>query len=246
MPKRKRYGAAATRKRTKRSNIRRRRRVRATSWKIARPMRPRVYNFTRSYVETIQLVNNPSGPVPSGWSVTDDAGMVKAQAFNLAQLPDYSEFTSLYAQYRILAVKTTMYFSSTNSNAGDDSLANRQILLYMAPNRNGVSNTVKPLTESHFLQTQATKKKLCLNTNGRPISVYMKLNQLNEVFSGTVNTDYTAVRPKFLSTTETATPHYGLDFRFQRVDNAGFSAGGAAYPSCKMIHKVYLQCRQVE
>lgn len=145
MPKRKRYGATATRKRTKRSNIRRRRRTRNT-WKIARPMRPRVYNFTRSYVETIQLVNNADAPgIPAGWSVTADAGMVKAQAFNLAQLPDYTEFTSLYAQYRILAVKTTMYFSSTNSNAGDNTLANKQIMLYMAPNRNGF-----PIQSSHL------------------------------------------------------------------------------------------------
>lgn len=210
-------------------------------------MRPRVYNFTRSFVETIPLVNNADSPsIPSGWSVTADAGMVKAQAFNLAQLPDYSEFTNLYAQYRIMAVKTTMYFSNTGSNAGDNTLSNKQILLYMAPNRNGISNTTKPLTEEHFLQTQATKKKLCLNSNGRPISVYMKLNQLNEVFSGTVNTDYTAVKPKFLSTTETGAPHYGLDFRFQRVDNGQFSDGASVYPQVKMIHKVYLQCRQVE
>lgn len=247
MPKRVRsYGKSSIRKRTKRANMRRRARKSRGGWKLARPMRPRVYNFTRCFVETVQLVNNAGGPVPDGWQIAADAGMVKAQAFNLAQLPDYSEFTSLYAQYRILAVKTTMYFSSTNSDQGNEALANKQILLYMAPNRNGVGHAVKPLTESHFLQTQATKKKLCLNTNGRPISVYMKLNQLNEVYAGTVNSDYTAVKPKFISTTETSTPHYGLDFRFQRVDNGLFSAGGSVYPSVKMIHKVYLQCRQVE
>ena len=55
-------------------------------------------------------------------------------AFNIAQLPDYSEFTSLYAQYRLLAVKSTMYFSSTNSDQGNEALANKQILQYLVDN----------------------------------------------------------------------------------------------------------------
>jgi hypothetical protein len=209
-------------------------------------LRPRTYNFTRQFVENIQL--NP-GSIPTGWSFVGN-GMVRSQEFRISQLPNYTEFTSLFAQYRILAVKQEYYFTDTGSvNVVEGSVNNsggKQILMYINPNAVGAANAAS-LTEDFFMQSQCAKKRLCLHASGRPVKIYTKLKQLSQIYSNEVlNTDYAKIRPKFLSTGEVNAEHYGLDMRLERVDGQPFSTGGNIYPYMKIITKLYLQCRQVQ
>lgn len=211
------------------------------------PMRPRTYNFTRSFVENVSL--NTNSP-PTGWTAVEN-GLVRSQAFDITLLPDNTEFTSLFAQYRLMAVKQEFYFAATSSGTtvnpsdGMINVGNRQIMMYMNPNPVG-QNNASSLTENFFMQSQVCKKRLCLNSVGRPVNFYKRLNQLSAVFSNELGvTDYAKIRPKFVSTAETQTQHYGFDTRIQRVDGNGFSTGGDEYPTVKIVTKVYLQCRQV-
>lgn len=213
--------------------------------RVARPLRPRTYNFTRSFAETIEL-NNTTPPL--GWTSVDN-GLVRSQPFKLADLPNYLEFVNLFSQYRLLAVKQEMYFSNTNSVNNvigtQSDLGNKQIIMYCNPNMVGYDNT-SLLTEQFFLESQSSKKKLCLNAIGRPVKIYSKVKQLVKVFSDELdNTDYSKAYPKFVSTGDINTEHYGLDMRLARIDGNIFSTGGNNYPSVKIITKVYLQCRQV-
>lgn len=232
------------RKRPVRRNVRRRFHRRR---RVPRALRPRTYNFTRQFVENIQL--NPSSP-PTGWSFVGN-GMVRSMEFSLAQLPNYTEFTSLFAQYRILAVKQEYYFTDTASvnienTSGYNNTGGKQILMYINPNAIGSANA-SSLTEDFFMQSQCAKKRLCLRASGRPVKIYTKLKQLSQIYSNEVlNTDYVKIRPKFISTNEVNAEHYGLDMRLERVDGNEFSHGGDEYPHVKIITKLYLQCRQVQ
>lgn len=75
--------------------MRRKRNFRRRTFK--RSIRPVIYNFKR----TVELENME---VPSG-----SAGFIKIYAFYLGQVPNVSEFTNLFDQYRIMAVKITFY-----------------------------------------------------------------------------------------------------------------------------------------
>lgn len=241
MPYRKRNVRCARPRRNIRRRFRRRRR------NIPRTLRPRTYNFTRQFVENIEL--NPASP-PSGWSFVGN-GMVRSQEFSLALLPNYTEFTALFAQYRLLAVKQEYYFTDTgsiniNTTTGYNNSGGKQILMYINPNAIGSANAAS-LSEDFFMQSQCAKKRLCLHASGRPVKIYTKLKQLSQIYSNEVlNTDYVKIRPKFISTNEVNAEHYGLDMRLERVDGEEFSHGGSEYPHVKIITKLYLQTRQVQ
>ena len=153
----------------------------------------------------------------------------------------------MFAQYRLISVKTEMMFSNTVSDLNDPSgsqtgVGNRQIVVYTMPNRVGAPET---LTEDAFLQTQAHQHKLALDTTGQPLTVIQHLSQLANTYQSGINTDYAKRRPLFISTQEHNTGHYGLDMRIQRVDGQQFSLGSGTYPHCKILHTVYFECRQV-
>ena len=249
MPKRKTYAGRRVSRKRKRSIMRRRG---TKIVRMPRPLRPRNYFFQRSFVENVVL--NPAA-VPADWQVVDN-GYCRSQPFKLSDLPQYQEFTNMFAQYRILAVKQDYYFSDTvSTNTGSaptQTLGSRQLMLYSVPNAQGTNN-VANMTEGFFMQSQSAKKRLCLNTLGKPVGLYHKCKQLSRIFSGELgNQDFIKIKPKFVSTAETEAQHYGLDVRIQRVDNNAFSHGSSApqadyaYPTVKIITKLYIQCRQVK
>lgn len=213
---------------------------------VGRPMRPKTYTFCRSFVENVDL--NSVTP-PSNWTAVE-SGLVRSQPFALTDLPNYTEFTNLFQQYRLMAVKQEFYFGDTASvnlvtSGGQLNPGNRQIMLYSNPNPVGRANT-NNLTEGFFLQSQSSKKRICIHSSGRPVRLYSKLKQLSKVFADEDgNTDYAKSYPKFVSTNEVNTEHYGIDTRIARVDGNNFSYGGTVYPVVKIFTKVWLQCRQV-
>jgi hypothetical protein len=210
--------------------------------KIQRGLSPAIYPFKRSISTTIGL--NGTAP-PEGWS-TSGNNLYRNWGFSLAQLGDYSEFTDLFKYYKLKGVRLQMYFSNTNSTARDGtSSPNQQILMWMDTNRDGADIAASG-QESTYLTSQTAKKRLCLNTTGRPIDIYMSLRQQNMVYGGPANTDYTTVRPKWIATTEPTTPHYGYKMMLQRVDGQAFTSGITNSQYCKIIQTVYFQCKKVE
>lgn len=202
---------------------------------------PLTYKFRQTFADTIQL--NGSSP-PTGWSANGNA-LVKQMIFALSDLPNYTRFTNMFAQYRLVAVKTEMMFSNNVSDVLDTTTSdsgNRQIVVYTMPNRVGAPET---LTEDAFLQTQAHQHKLALSTTGKPLTYVQHLSQLASTYQSGVNTDYAKRKPLFISTQEYNTGHYGLDIRIQRIDGEEFSKSTATYPVCKILHTVFFECRQV-
>lgn len=212
--------------------------------KIQRGLSPAIYPFKRSTSVVVGL--NTSAP-PEGWS-TSGNNLYRNWGFSLAQLGDYTEFTDLFKYYKLKGVRIQMYFSNTNSTASQGPATaspNQQILMWMDTNRDG-SDLATSGQESTYLTSQTAKKRLCLNTTGRPIDIYMSLRQQNMIYGGAANTDYTTVRPKWVATTEPTTPHYGYKMMLQRVDGQAFTSGITNSQFVKIIQTVYFQCKKVE
>jgi len=54
------------------------------------------------------------------------------------------------------------------------------------------------------------------------------------------------MRPKFISTEQPDTPHWGYNMMLQRVDGSGFSDGHSNYQAVKILTTIYLECKKVE
>lgn len=219
------------------------RKFRRTGVKVQRGMSPAVYPFKRSTSVTIGL--NSTSP-PEGWSVNGN-NLYKNWGFSLSALGDNTDFTNLFKYYRLKGVRLQIYFSNTSSPTedGNNTASNQQILCWLDTNKDGTDLATSG-AESTYLTSQTAKKKLCLNTMGKPIDIYMPLRQQNMIYGGTGNTDYTTVSPKWISTGEPTTAHYGYKMMLQRVDGQAFTSGISNSQYCKIIQTVYLQCKKVE
>ncbi|AXH78951.1 MAG: capsid protein [Circular genetic element sp.] len=220
--------------------------------KLGRPSRgltQSTYFFTRKKSNVIKLSDTT---LSDGWNVSSDNGIYKDWNFNLSELTDYTDFTALFKQYKICAVQVELTFNNTGSvvSANDGSTASimpgTQLQLYTIPNRVGKARgALSPLTEAIVLNTQASKKRLALN-GGRPLKYYMKLNQLGEIFNTSINTDYVVTRPRYISTDEVNTKHYGMEMYLNRVDGVTLSSDIANEQVMRETITYYIACKGVE
>jgi len=211
---------------------------------IAKPMKPSVHFFKRTIAETISLGATP----PDGW-VSDGAhGIYPSGFFSLDSLPVYQDFQNLFSQYKIAAVSQKLYFSVTSSGSTLDGAAlpafnNSQILMRCVPHRIGSSEVVN---DEFLNQQQVVKRRLCINTMGKPVSVYTKLKTLSETYNSAVDSDYSAQWPKFISTGEASTPHYGINMHLQRIDGLQFASGHNNNQRVRIESTLYLVCKHVK
>lgn len=210
--------------------------------RIQRGLTPAIYPFKRSTSVTIGL--NTTAP-PEGWSVSGN-NLYRNWGFALSQLVDFTEFTNLFKYYKLKGVRVQMYFSNTNSNSKDGgSSPNQQMLCWYDTNKDGADTAASGL-EQTYLNSQTAKKKLCLKTSGKPLDFYMPLKQQNMVYGGIGNTDYATTSPKWISTSEFSTPHFGYKTMLQRCDGQAFTSGISNSQFVKIIQTVYFQCKKVE
>lgn len=199
-------------------------------------MRPNTYSFSRSFARTLNMgdiANNEHFKFNDGGANYD---VVTA----LADLNDYTDFTSLFNQYMLTGVIITFYCRATNVTLNQPNITNSQLLMYVMPNNTGRPRDLT-LTEVDCLNTQCVKKKLLMNSNGKGVSVYIPLKQLRMTFSSLTDMDYAVSYPRFISTDEVNTPHYGPTIRIQLVSGATNSSQIIRY-----IMKVHLTTKQVE
>lgn len=214
--------------------------------RVGRPsksLRPSVYFFKRMIEETVEL--NSSDP-PANWVANGNA-ISRQWQHKLSDILTLTDFTNLFAQYKITGVKYQFFFSNTGSTPSQANTApqgffnNAQLLLWMTPSPVGQAVTLDKAT---VLNTQSAKKRICLN-GGKPISVFKKVKQLTMVDSGSI-TDYAFSRPKWISTLETGCRHYGLNCLIERVDGTAFASLQTDYQSVRVITTYYIACKQVQ
>lgn len=205
-------------------------------------MAPRVLQFKRKFVEDLQL--NTVIP-PTGWTSLAAAGdnaLTLGYVFSMAQIPNYANFTNLFDSYRIKGVRLQGYYSFTTTSPSSQA----QTMLYYARDHLG-QNTAAQLSEDWFNERPRSKKRLIVNSIGRPsFDIFMPLSQLSNTYHSTVNTDYTMQKPRFISTNEVNTPHYGFNLRLQRIDGLPWTANSSnQYPTLKLFTTVYFEMRGI-
>lgn len=230
----------------------RKRRAKKTNYKrkkvLAKPARTfssAIHSFKRSRTEVIDLV----GYTGQGWTpqtATGNQGIGKTFQFALGDLNDVTDFTNLFKYYRIKAVRVQMFFSN-NITAQDEPsrFANSQLMIYTDVNNNGITTGNNDIL--YYLDSQTSKKTVALTTQKKPFDCLMRMKQSNEIYgAGVPATDYTLQSPKWISTTEVNTPHYGMNMFIGRVDGNELSHGFANTQYVRFIYTYYIQVKKVQ
>lgn len=182
---------------------------------------------------------------------TVNAGVVQAGqsfAFQLRDLPDYAEFTSLYDQYKINAVLVTVKMINnpnsigvvnTNSGAagGKWTTNNFYPTVWIAPDHDDVgAPTIQILKEY-------SRAKHRVLTPNREIKMLFKPTTLQQLYDGVATTAYAInhTRP-WIDAANPEVPHYGCKIVF---DFEGLTTGDAdtGQFQFKINAKYYVTCK---
>lgn len=207
---------------------------------IARPFVPAVYKFKRSIDHIVPLKQNNGD-----WVNNDTGGIANTFTFKLSDLNQVTDFSNLFKYYKLNAVRAQIYFSNTNADLGfSGRFSNNQLLIWTDINRNGtVANADQNIA---YLNSQTAKKRICLTTDRKPLDLYMPLRISNTVYESAISSDYTLMRPKWISTVEDDTPHYGCNMSISRVNEEALTSGVDTHGSMKIIFTYYLEMKKVE
>lgn len=214
-----------------------RRNGRRRTFRPGRGLTPRVVHFQRSRTEML-ILNNASAP--TGWTAVDN-GISVPLVFSLSQIPDSTDFINLFNSYKLVGVRMQGWYS--NSVADSE---NQQSMVYWVGNSMG-NVLATALDEQYFLDRPTHKKRVLVNSVGKPsFDLYMPLSQLSMIYQSSVNTDYGLSRPRYISTAETNTGHYGVSMHIRRLDGNNWTAGTTnPYPQMKVNYTYYFKCRGI-
>lgn len=196
------------------------------------------YFFTRKKQAIVSLAQG----VPVDWSNTSNGGIAKAFSYTLDDLNDETDFKNLFKYYRINGARVQIWFSTTQSDLDNSGNPSNHALICMT-DRN-LNGSTSALDTQDFLDSQTAKIRQCMN-RGKPFEFYCKLKQANSVYGSTTNTDYTLQKPKFIATTESSTPHYGLKCLIERVNGEALTSSFTNTQYMRIITTYYLECKKV-
>ena len=200
--------------------------------------RPKVYSFKRSRQELLALED--PGAQATGWTTTFDNSVVKTFVWDLASLPDHTEFTNLFEQYKLNMAVLKMFPTYSQVVSGTGPVVSTNVIITIWPAVHGVALTAA-FDSDDLLQIQ--RKTQFMFPMNKPTTIKMPLKQLNNIYRSAVNTDYAVQKPRYINTSEAATPHYGMNVHIRRVDGGAFGPDSARL---LIKEQVYLTTKQVK
>lgn len=227
-------GINKMRKRPRRRYIRRRK---ITKPKAVLVNNPKVFPFKRQMEEYVDF----SSP-PSDWVTTLDNQLVRTFTYNLNDLPNHSEFTNLFAQYKLNYAIVEMFPNVSQMTSGYVAVggAASNYIVTVWRNTHGVPLNAA-FTRDELLEIGS--KRTFMMPTVKPTRFKMPLKQLSATYASTLNTDYATVKPRYINTTEDTTQHYGINVAISRVDGTAFNSNA---PNCLVRSTILLTCKQVK
>lgn len=194
------------------------------------------------------VADNSASP-GSGWVTTSDLGLVTTMIFALNMVPNSTDFTNLFSEYRIKRVVTRIFCAwPGNVYAVAEGTGGINIRFFFAANRTGQALTSAD-TSADWAEKQMVGSVTRGKDNEKPVILNQGLNQLSMVFHTAVDTDYVVKKPSWQSTAEPGTPYYGYDLRIEALTEPTLGLGpGASYREAtfKLEHELFIECRGVK
>lgn len=189
-------------------------------------------------IDNIAAIAGADGPrwVNNGPTIT---GALHRGVFKLSDLPNHATYQALYSSYRINAAKVEFVFTGNINTPTVAASIAYQMNMYSFFDPSGNFAGAIP-TEAECLQMQSCRRQLAINLKKH--KAYSKLRQANEILQGPTSlgspTNYTQMKPRWISTGSPNTTHYGVNTMFF---NAGPRAQPLAGQAVQVITTYYLE-----
>lgn len=160
-----------------------------------------------------------------------------AYSFNLQQISGFTDFATLFDQYKLTGVKV-MFRLMSNPDAGSNNNTAQQIFpsIWTVTDHDD-DNTI---TLAQMKEKQGARRRV-LRPNSI-VSSYIKSPHIDmSVYNSSVTTGYTSSTPRWLDMNSPNIPHYGLKIV---LDSEGVSQIASYYISVEM--KYYFKCKGVQ
>lgn len=175
--------------------------------KVARRPRPmvRLSNNLHHYKRTVELDAIFADPLGHSFG---------SLQFTLGQLPNVSEFTALYDQYRINKIKVVFVPALSGMDANAPSTQ------YYMPNLHSVvdyDDATAPTSMAQLFQYPRLKRTRGLRDHKQYFSPAVSV----EVYQSGISTSYSAKWKQWLDLASTSVPHYGVKYGIDPGNPAG-------------------------
>lgn len=159
-----------------------------------------------------------------------------AHSFSLSQLPNYSEFTALFDQYKITGAKLT-YTPATTVGVSDPTVANAAVNGYSRIHSViDYDDTNTPTSEDQLLEYGSHKSSPPFKVHTR----YLKPKMLQEIYRSAISTAYAPRSNTFIDMSAPDVPHYGVKVWCSAPNTALGIQGSITY---KVYLTLYFVCK---
>lgn len=137
--------------------------------------------------------------------------------FRLNQLPDYTEFKSLFDNYKIHAIKFTFFRPSIAQSSTE---ADQQVRLHTVYDYDDSSapSTINELMQYDNYKVVTLKEQFM--RNGK-CTRFFKPRTLKEIYRGVASTGYQPQRSGVIDCQYDDVPHYGMKWALEMIDSNG-------------------------
>lgn len=149
---------------------------------------------------------------PAGWARNPSVNPTQIMhdgVFQLNTLADHGKYQAMYESYRINAVKMELVPCGTVTPPQPAATAQVQLQTYTFYDPSGNYAGAIP-SETDLLEKQSAKRRSLTVGDGSSLKIYSKVRQANVALKDSLITySYTQQKPKWISTTDVLTKHYG-------------------------------------
>lgn len=177
-----------------------------------------VHYYKRSYITAFNTYDWPA-MMTYGWD------------FFLSQLPNYTEFTNLYDQYKISRIKCKFSYTANSQNVTTSAAITALPMFLSCIDLN---DSTALTTNADFTQYRSFK----MRRFDKPVSVYFKPQFATAAYSGAF-TSY-AAKTGWLDCASPGVKHYGLKFG---IDPMFYNAGANVTGRVQCVITYYIKCK---
>lgn len=135
------------------------------------------------------------------------------RTFALSDVPSYGEFTNLFDQYKLAAVKVTFSLQRNPQNATTATNAGWFPNVIVAKDYN---DSTFPTSINEMMQMRGVRT-LRFNEDKQSYSMYLKPSRLQVAYQGVGTVGYGPVWKGFMATADYNVPHYAVKFGWEKL-----------------------------
>lgn len=203
---------------------------------------------THRFTRRVQLYGHSGAMVNIPIQTNTGAGGGYAGiAFNfyLNQLPNYTEFSSLFDSYKITKVKMHITcLTAINTNADFQTYGIGLPKLYYVHDEDDVTAPPSSQTGLNDMMERVKTRYYSFTPNRNTVTVTIRPNLLAETYKSAVSTAYAPVYNKWVDMADPNTPYYGVKMMFYTpsVNNV---LPGTAFHAFQIDAVYYISCKDV-